>query len=115
MFGLLAAVLALIINAIANWFLVPSYGAAGAAMGSALAFFIFFAIRTEASAKLWMGFERWCMYGFMSVLLALSLVVNLVDLGMIQIAIYSTVLVVALVAFKSQSKQVYCFVFNRFI
>jgi O-antigen/teichoic acid export membrane protein len=115
MFGLLAAMLALIINAIANWLLVPSYGAAGAAMGSALAFFIFFAIRTEASAKLWMGFERWRMYGFMSVLLVLSLVVNVSDMGIAQIAIYSTVLVVALVAFKSQSKQVYCFVFNRFI
>ncbi|MBD3768391.1 MAG: oligosaccharide flippase family protein, partial [Gammaproteobacteria bacterium] len=62
MFSLLAAIVALVFNAIGNWLLIPIYGAAGAAMASAVAFFIFFAIRTEASSKLWESFERWRMY-----------------------------------------------------
>jgi len=110
MFSLLAALVALVINAIANWLLIPIYGAAGAAMGSALAFFVFFAIRTEASSKLWESFERSRMYGFVLLLLVLSLVVNLIDVGLVQIAFYTIVLLIGLIAFKTQSKQAYGFV-----
>jgi O-antigen/teichoic acid export membrane protein len=113
MFGLLAAVLALIINAIANWLLVPSYGAAGAAMGSALAFFIFFAIRTEASSKLWQSFERLRMYGFVLLLLTLSLACNLMEMGLVQIAAYAFVILVGLIVYKTQTKQAYGFVVEK--
>lgn len=113
MFSLLAAVVALVINAIANWFLIPIYGAAGAAMGSALAFFVFFTIRTEASSKLWVSFERWRMYGFVLLLLALSIVMNLMDVGLVQIAVYASILLSALIVFETHTKQVCCFVLKR--
>ncbi|WP_029935162.1 lipopolysaccharide biosynthesis protein [Thiomicrospira pelophila] len=115
MFSLLAAMVALVFNAIANWFLIPIYGAAGAAMGSALAFFIFFTIRTEASSKLWVNFERWRMYGFILLLLVLSLLINLIDVGLLQIIFYSTVLLIGLIAFKTQSTQAYSFVVEKVI
>ena len=79
MFALLATIVALVVNVICNWFLIPIYGAAGAAMGSAVAFSIFFIIRTEASSRLWMSFERYRMYIFIIMLLTLSLFVNIVD------------------------------------
>jgi len=114
MFSLLAAVVALMINAIANWLLIPIYGAAGAAMGSALAFFVFFAIRTEASSKLWESFERSRMYGFVLLLLVLSLVVNLIDVGLVQITFYSTVLLAGMFFYKAQMRLIYEFLIEKF-
>lgn len=115
MFSLLAAVVALVINAIANWLLIPIYGAAGAAMGSALAFFVFFIIRTEVSSKIWESFERQRMYGFVLLLFAVSIFVNLMDVGFTQIVIYSSILFAALLVFNEKSKQVYSLVLKRFV
>jgi len=57
-FSMLASVVAFIVNAVLNYFLIVPYGASGAAMATALAFFIFFMIRTESSAYLWREFPR---------------------------------------------------------
>lgn len=105
LFSLLAAVVALIANAIGNWVLIPIYGAAGAAMASAVAFFIFFAIRTEASAKLWEGFERWRMYAFMIGLVAMSLLFNMITMqSLVLVGAYAVVGLLGLVLFKAQTK-----------
>ena len=77
MHTLLAAIGALIVNAIGNWFLIPFYGAAGAALASAIAFMLFFVIRTESSAILWMRFESKKMYSLIVIMIMLSFVVNL--------------------------------------
>ncbi len=109
MFALLATVVALVVNAICNWFLIPMYGAAGAAMGSAVAFSIFFIIRTEASSRLWMSFERHRMYIFVILLLLLSLFVNIVDLNNFHIAIYGFIFVFSVYVYRDQSSQIYRF------
>jgi O-antigen/teichoic acid export membrane protein len=103
MYSMLAAVVALGVNAVGNWWLIPIYGAAGAAMASAIAFFIFFTIRTEASSKLWESFERWRMYGFIIVLLSLSSVINMIVLNAYAVPmIFLAVLVLAIVLFNKQ-------------
>ena len=103
MYSLLAAVIALVVNSIANWFLIPLYGAAGAAMGSAMAFFIFFAIRTEASSHLWESFERWRMYFFMIFLVVVSVFFNILVFESHYILIaYSTIALIAFLLFKNQ-------------
>lgn len=105
MFSLLAALVALIVNAIANWFLIPIYGAAGAAMGSGIAFFIFFCIRTEASSKLWESFERWRMYGLMIGLVVLSLMLNTMSMDtLVSAGAYFTIGLLSLMLFKQQTK-----------
>ena len=105
MFSLLAAIVALIFNAIGNWLLIPIYGAAGAAIASAVAFFIFFAIRTEASSRLWESFERWRMYGFIVVLVVLSFVLNSVQINVfLLVGIYFITSLLSLLAFKKQTK-----------
>ncbi len=109
MFALLATVVALVVNVICNWFLIPIYGAAGAAMGSAVAFSIFFIIRTEASSRLWMSFERYRMYIFIIMLLTLSLFVNIVDLNNFHTVIYGFILVCSVIVYRDQSLQIYQF------
>ena len=109
MFALLATVVALVVNVICNWFLIPIYGAAGAAMGSAVAFSIFFIIRTEASSRLWISFERHRMYIFIIMLLTLSLFVNIVDLNNFHTVIYGFILVCSVIVYRDQSLQIYQF------
>ncbi len=58
MFAMSASVAAFITNAILNYFLIPLYGASGAAIATVISFFIFFMVRTEASAYLWISLPR---------------------------------------------------------
>jgi O-antigen/teichoic acid export membrane protein len=108
MYSMLAAIIALGFNAIGNWWLIPIYGAAGAAMASTVAFFVFFTIRTEASAKLWVSFERWRMYGFVLLLISLSLTVNILILNLWS-GIYAFILVLGMLMYSRQSKQAFGF------
>jgi O-antigen/teichoic acid export membrane protein len=108
MYSMLAAVVALGFNAIGNWWLIPIYGASGAAMASAVAFFVFFTIRTEAGAKLWVSFERWQMYGFVLLLISLSLTVNILILNL-WIGFYAFILVSGMLMYSRQSKQAFGF------
>lgn len=114
MFSLLAAIIALVFNAIFNWLLIPIYGAAGAAMASAAAFFIFFTIRTEASSKLWVSFERWRMYGLMVGLVVLSILLNVIKMDLIWIIVMNfVVILIALVMFKKQTIKSVDFVLTK--
>lgn len=106
-FSLLAAIFSLIINVILNWFLIPNYGAAGAAVGSAIAFFIFFTIRTEASSIIWKSFERLRMYSFVLFLVILSIIANTVNVGSVLIPIYIATLFIGALFFKVQSKKTF--------
>lgn len=69
-FSLLASGVALLVDVAVNYLLVPRFGAAGAALASALAFGAFFVIRTEASVFLWRPLRRTRMYLFVAVMLA---------------------------------------------
>ena len=52
-YSMYSSVIAVIINAIGNYLLVPILGAIGAAISTALSFFVFFLLRTEFSKKVW--------------------------------------------------------------
>jgi O-antigen/teichoic acid export membrane protein len=58
MYALATSVIAFIVNLILNLYLIPDYGAAGAAVASLIAFFVFFTVRTEFSCWLWHGLPR---------------------------------------------------------
>jgi len=99
LYSMVAAVIALVVNAIGNWLFIPTYGAAGAAMTSAGAFFIFFVIRTEASSILWNSFERWRMYGFVVMALTGSLLVILLEPESVWVVGASFILMVLVICF----------------
>ncbi|MGP4987944.1 lipopolysaccharide biosynthesis protein [Pseudoalteromonas nigrifaciens] len=61
-FSMLASLIALLINAILNYLLIPIYGASGAALASVIAFFVFFTVKTEASALVWVSLPRFKIY-----------------------------------------------------
>jgi O-antigen/teichoic acid export membrane protein len=103
-YSLLAAISALVANVAGNWFLIPKFGASGAAMASAIAFFLYFVLVTEASSLLWISFERWRMYSFIIVLIVLSLVFNTITLYSFTLVVlsYLVVLLTSLFVFKRQ-------------
>ncbi len=50
------------VNVGANWMLIPQIGASGAAISTAIAYFIFFVLRTEISIRYWAPISRWALY-----------------------------------------------------
>lgn len=84
-FSMLASFVAFITNAILNYYLIPVYGASGAAMATVFSFFIFFTVRTEASSILWFSMPRVKVYivVFLYVLLTLVVVLTKNTLGYI--------------------------------
>lgn len=77
LFSLLAALIALLLNLVGNWYLIPIYGARGAAVSSALAFFTFFVIRTEASSRIWLRLDNRKIYLSIVLVLSISLIANI--------------------------------------
>lgn len=63
---------ALITNIFLNYFFVPSYGAAGAAVANCVAFLVFFIGRSEASFYVWKKLPRTKMYFSLCCLVAMS-------------------------------------------
>ncbi|MFX4717564.1 polysaccharide biosynthesis C-terminal domain-containing protein, partial [Acinetobacter baumannii] len=72
--SMLASILAMLINLIANYILVPLYGASGAAISTALAFWSFYLFRTEISKKIWRKFPTQKAYLITTLLLVLSVI-----------------------------------------
>ena len=71
MLSLWSTLAALIVNVAISVWLVPGHGAAGAVVANAVAFLVFFAARTEASAYVWRPFPRARLY--VAVVAAVSL------------------------------------------
>lgn len=68
------SVLALAVNAALLHLLVPALGARGAAMATAVSFWVFSVLKSEASARLWLPLPRARLYGTTFVCLAVCLV-----------------------------------------
>ncbi len=51
-YAMLAAIMALLLNAALNYILIPRYGAEGAALSSVFSFLLYFIVKTEVSLKL---------------------------------------------------------------
>lgn len=73
LYTMLVTFLALAVNCILNFLLIPRYGAVGAAVSSALSFLLFFIVRTEVSARVWRGFPRLGMYGLVVLAVMVSI------------------------------------------
>ncbi|MFQ1832917.1 lipopolysaccharide biosynthesis protein [Aeromonas veronii] len=61
-YSMLACILALLVNLACNFFLIPSFGAAGAASSTAISFWAFLVFRTEFSIYVWRSLPRFRMY-----------------------------------------------------
>ncbi len=61
-YGLIPSVVAIAINILINYLLIPSFGASGSAVAAVVAFFVFFIVRTELSAYLGYAVARKVIY-----------------------------------------------------
>ncbi len=71
-FSMLASIGAMLTNLVGNYLLVPYYGALGAAISTAVAFFIFYFLRTEFSCLVWRSMLRAKSYIVVFALILLS-------------------------------------------
>ncbi|MDN3412316.1 lipopolysaccharide biosynthesis protein [Pseudoalteromonas sp. APC 3250] len=67
-FAMLAALLALVVNLLGNWWLIPDFGAAGAAVSTCVSFWVFLLLRTEFSIYVWKPFPRLQLYSYTALL-----------------------------------------------
>ncbi|MFV5350672.1 oligosaccharide flippase family protein [Acinetobacter baumannii] len=72
-FSMLCAICAMLSSAVLNYFLVPKLGAAGAATSTAIAFLIFWVLRTVIAALIWRRKFYLKVFFIMALLLALSI------------------------------------------
>lgn len=63
---------AFLTNVALSWWWVPCHGAAGAVLANGVAFFVFFALRTEVSAALWRQFPRSKLYLVLGLMLVVA-------------------------------------------
>lgn len=76
-FSMLAALIAFVVNVAGNFWLIPLFGAKGAAISTCVAFLIFFVLRTEFSIYLWRKTPRLLLYGYTIVVVALACIFTL--------------------------------------
>lgn len=119
-YSMFASLAAVIVNVILNYILIPTYGAAGAALATCYSFFIFFVIRTESSAYLWVSIPRIKTYIICSAYLITTTTLFILD----QVFNYQNVLyfnlvwisliILSFVLFSNRIKQLYMYL-NDFL
>lgn len=108
-YSMAASVIAVLVSVIGNYFLVPIYGAAGAAVSTAIAFWVFFFLRTEFSCIVWRKIPRLRLYSLTLVCLALTIGFTLKgkEFPVLFIVGWLGVLLAGLVAFRN---TIACFI-----
>lgn len=102
-YAMFASVGALIVNVSLNYLLIPHYGASGAVIASAMAFFVFFIIRTESSCYLWFPLPRMKIYTCISVYVFFSICVSLLKLSvLISFIVWLGLMLISLTLFKDR-------------
>lgn len=79
-FILYASISAFFVNLALNLYLIPLFGAKGAAIASAVAFLVFLVVKVEAANRLWFSIPRRLMYGMVLCILLEGVFCNYKDL-----------------------------------
>lgn len=74
-FSMLAAFVAFLVNLLGNWWLIPTWGATGAAVSTCVSFWFFFFLRTEFAIYVWKPMPRLALYSY-TILLVLGAVIS---------------------------------------
>lgn len=76
-YAMMASIFAVVVNLVGNYFLIPIYGASGAAISTAVAFWVFFFCRTELSCRVWRPMPRLKIYTTTLICLAITVLFTL--------------------------------------
>jgi len=114
-FSMLAAGIAFAVNLAGNWWLIPIYGAAGAAVSTCVSFWIFFVLRTEFSIYVWKSIPRVLMYTYTMISVSGAVVFTLWGevLGCWMVGFWVLVLGSWVVIFRGEGREVIKFFKNR--
>jgi len=102
--SMLASVLAFVFNVIGNYLLVPEYGAEGAAVSTAVSFWLFFVLRTELAIYVWQPIKRFKLYSL--TFLALFLSIGFMVYGAGDARLFVCIWLVFLIVFLFMNKYV---------
>ncbi|MGS0683085.1 lipopolysaccharide biosynthesis protein [Shewanella sp. 125m-7] len=102
-YSFLSSVFAFLLNLILGFLLIPKYGALGASTSTAIAFLLFFILRTEFSSRVWYAFPRKKMYVSIVIIFALALLNSVYGpvYRWVFVAFWSAVLLVGLKSYQN--------------
>ena len=103
--SMVVSIVAMLCSAIGNYFLVPPYGASGAAASTAIAFWVFYILRTELSCKVWRSVPRGKSYSIGLILLVSALMGLFVDDASILFVIWGLLFFAGIFIFKGVVKR----------
>ncbi len=75
---ILITLVAASLNIAGNWLLIPLFGAGGAAISTAITYFIFFILRSEAAMRYWHPMRRKLIYGPISLVTLITILLSLI-------------------------------------
>lgn len=90
--SMIASISAMLINLLGNYLLVPQFGASGAAISTAISFWVFYVIRSELSSLVWRRVSSFRSYFVITILLSAVIMNLLLNLK----TLYSSVLFILL-------------------
>lgn len=98
-----------------NYFLIPTFGAGGAAASTALAFSLYLILKTEVSNRVWVSFSNAKFYIFSSSVVALCVISALVGeaLGYGLYVAWVAALCLCILGYKAQVRLLYGFIRGR--
>ena len=119
-YSMLASIAAVIVNAALNYLLIPNYGAAGAALATCYSFFVFFIVRTEASAYLWVSLPRLKVYIVVSLYLivttALFICTKIININfsILFIVLWIVLVFLSMLLYRKRTTQAFFYIKNFF-
>lgn len=104
-YSMYTLIIAMVFNIVGNYYLVPSYGATGAAVSTAFSFWIFYIIKTELSRKIWIDIHSLKAYIIITILLFFS-ILNVIALksSLISSIIWMSLFFIGIFLFKKSFK-----------
>lgn len=106
-YSMLCAIIAMLSSAILNYMLVPQLGASGAAISTAIAFFIFFSLKTVIAALIWRRRFYLKVFIIMIVLMTFSILNLLFEFFKIEMyLIWISMLLAGFIIFNNTLKEI---------
>ncbi len=99
-------------NLILNWFLIPVWGAVGAAVATGLSYLVFFWLRTLISRRIWFDFPLGT-YGVITVVLVAACAVNTFAAGWMVYVFNAVALLGMLVYFRKDIEDIICYILKN--
>jgi len=110
-YAMAASIIAALINTAFGFWLIPIFGAKGAAAATAIAFFVFFVVKTESSIILWQKIPRVKLYLIVSLISLTSIGFTLIgeDYSLVFRLMWVVIALVTILAYRKDVGELFDF------